>query len=150
MKQYTHKRERSKNIRGIRHVQKTISLRLFVEQPTFFYVVYFFLFFVLLQKMSIFFVYGVCSDLYFPVVFSFCTQLFVFYAVNFLFCFGLKEKYRKKSADRREGEAENIFQGIPPRSGVRDAKDRGKDENMIGDATKKVCASEGGVEFPKI
>ena len=44
---------------------------------------------------------------------------------------------------------EKNLQGIPPRSGIRDAKDRGKDENMIGDATKKVCASEGGLNFPK-
>ena len=42
------------------------------------------------------------------------------------------------------------LQGIPPRSGIRDAKDRGKDENMIGDATEKSVRIKGGVEFPKI
>ena len=44
----------------------------------------------------------------------------------------------------------NILQGIPPRSSIRDAKDRGKDENMIGDATKKsVRIGGGGLNFPK-
>ena len=45
---------------------------------------------------------------------------------------------------------EKILQGIPPRSSIRDAKDRGKDENMIRDATKKSVRIGGGVEFPKI
>ena len=46
---------------------------------------------------------------------------------------------------------EKILQGIPPRSGIRDAKERGKDENMIGDATKKsVRIGGGGLNFPKL
>ena len=45
---------------------------------------------------------------------------------------------------------EKNLQGIPPRSGIRDATEQGGDENMIGDATKKVCASEGGLNYPKL
>ena len=36
-----------------------------------------------------------------------------------------------------------ILQGIPPRSGIHDATERGEDKNMIGDVTD-VCASERG------
>ena len=43
-----------------------------------------------------------------------------------------------------------ILQGIPPTGGIRDAKERGKDENMIGDATEKSVRIGGGVEFTKI
>ena len=39
---------------------------------------------------------------------------------------------------------EKILQGIPPRSGIRDAKERGEDENMIGDATEKSVRIGGG------
>ena len=34
-----------------------------------------------------------------------------------------------------------FLQGIPPRSGIRDATERGEDENMIGDVT---CVLIGG------
>ena len=92
-----------------------------------------------------------CSDQYFHVVFSFCTQLFVFYVVNFLFCFGLKDKYGIKCAHWKEADVtEKILQGIPPRSGIRDATERGENDNMIGDATEKSVRIKGGVEFPKI
>ena len=36
---------------------------------------------------------------------------------------------------------EKILQGIPPRSGIRDATERGENENMIGDVT---CVLIGG------
>ena len=64
--------------------------------------------------MCILFVYGVCSDLYFHVVFSFCTQLFVFYVVDFLFCFGLKDKYGIKCAHWRGGrDGKNFARDTP-------------------------------------
>ena len=43
------------------------------------------------------------------------------------------------------GRDGKILQGIPPRSGIHDAKERGEDENIIGDATEKsVRIGEGG------
>ena len=50
----------------------------------------------------------------------------------------------------RGGRDGKKLQGIPPRSGIRDAKELGKDENMIGDATGKSVRIGGGVEFLKI
>ena len=45
---------------------------------------------------------------------------------------------------------EKILQGIPPTVGICDAKDRGEDENMIGDATEKSVRIGGGDVTEKI
>ena len=61
-----------------------------------------------------------------------------------IFCCRLKDNYGINFSHWRGGDVtEKILQGIPPRSGIRDAKERGEDENVIGDVTD-VCASEGG------
>ena len=82
----------------------------------------------------------------FPCGIFFVPNFFVFYVVNFLFCFGLKDKYGIKCAHWRGGDVTGIFlQGIPPRGGIRDAKERGEDNNIIGDVTK-ISVSIGGGE----
>ena len=85
-----------------------------------------------------------------------CVQIYISmwyfrFVPNFLyfmlstFCFVLVwKKSTEKECGSEGGEAEKNFQGIPPRSSIRDAKDRGKDENMIGDATKKSVRIGGG------
>ena len=56
-----------------------------------------------------------------------------------------------KCVQRGGDVTEKILQGIPPRSGIRDAKERGKDENMIGDMTEiSVRIGGGGRDVKKL
>ena len=67
-----------------------------------------------------------------------------------MFYFCLKDKYGKVCALEGGDVTENFLQGIPPRGVICDAKERGEEDNMIGNVTEKSVRIGGGVEFPKI
>ena len=63
----------------------------------------------------------------------------------FIICFRLKDKYGIKCSHwKGEGRDGKKFVRDTPTGGIRDAKERGEDENMIGDATEKSVRIGGG------